>query len=283
MKEVYEFRVKEEYADRLFESAEGKKLGIVVKIRKILLSSDDPKFKRIGELNAELKKISDDYFFLGWTVNRSYTLGEIKGAELFLLRINAVFEPAGEECGTQYDESSACKYCKAGARQVSPLFLNWKQIPKNKDIAKTIAGEIVVSRRVVELFQEHKFTGAEFLPVRHRPSSSAESKDWSQLIVKSCATTVTSKTRAGVNPFDEDSEGEYRCPLGDLIGLSRLSEVWINGSTYSGEDVLASRQFVGHRMGLLRPERFIFVSPRLYQAILNENLRGFNFEIAHIE
>lgn len=68
MKEVYEFRVREEYAGRLFKPTEGKKLGWTklfgdkfVTVRKIELSVDDPKFKQVGELNTLLKEERNDF------------------------------------------------------------------------------------------------------------------------------------------------------------------------------------------------------------------------------
>ena len=67
-------------------------------------------------------------------------------ASIFLLFIIPLFEPAGEECGTKYDEAFACAQCSSGAKQVTDLFLDCRRIPKKKDAAVTFAGEIVVSR-----------------------------------------------------------------------------------------------------------------------------------------
>ncbi len=289
MKESFEFRVREKYAGRLFAPNEGKKLGWTkqfgdkfVTVRKVELSADDPKFKRVCELNDLIKKDGTDYFFAGWDIHRRYTAEDFEKAELFLIHHISTFEPAGEECGTQYDESTACKHCQAGASQVTPLFLDWKRIPKSKDIARTIAGEIVVSRRLMELFDRHSITGAKFLPIRHRPASSAESKDWFQFVAESSDAVIAAPTKTGIHPFDEDMAGECRCPLKDLIGLNRLSEVWISRSSYNGSDIVASRQFIGVRRGLLRPERLLFVSPKLRQLIEKEKVKGCKLEVAHL-
>jgi hypothetical protein len=289
MKEVYEFRVREKHASRLFALNEGKKLGWTklfgdkfVTVRKVELSVDNPKFKRVGELDALLKKEPDDFFFSSWNIRRSYTADELENAKLLLLHHIPTFEPAGEERGTRYDDSSACEHCKAGARQVTPLFLDWKRIPKGKDVVRTIAGEIVVSARLVKLFAKYSITGAEFQSIRCYPASSAESKEWFQLIAKSCSVEVMPKTRTGVNPFDEDKAGEYRCRTGDLIGLARLSEVWINRSSYTGFDIVASRQFIGTRSGLLRPERLLFISPKLRRIIEDQKITGFKLEVTHL-
>jgi hypothetical protein len=289
MKEIYEFRVREKYANLLFNPHEGKKLGWskafgdeFVIIRKIELCRGDPRLKRVGELGALIQKQHDDLFFAGWDIRRQYTADDLEKGELFLVNHISTFEPAGEECGTQYNESSACNSCKAGAQQTTPLFLNWTRIPKGKDIARTIAGEVVVSRRVVGLFQSNSIKGIEFHPVRSSPSSSAESKEWFQAVVKSRRVDVAPPTRTGINPFDEDLDGEYRCPFGHVIGLARLSEIWIGRSTYDGSDVTATNQFIGIRRGLLRPEQFLLISPRVQKLIEVEKIKGCRVEVAHL-
>ena len=259
MESIFEFRVREKYAHYLFLPDEGERLGELV--RKVKLKVSDPRFQQVGKLNASLRKERNDFFFTGWAIRRCYTADEIRQAKLFLLCRIATFEPAGEECGTQYDESLACPNCGSGAKQISPLFLDWKRIPKSKDIARTIAGEIVVSKRIVDLFDRRSITGANFGSVCHRPASSAESKEWFQLLIKSSDAEVTAPTIIGVNPFDEDTAGQYRCLRGDLIGLFPLSEVSISRSSYNGFDIVASRQFVGTRRGLLRPNDSCWCRP----------------------
>ena len=147
MEEICEFRIWEKYAARLFAPNEGKRLGSLT--RKVEMRVNDARFKAVGDLNASIQRHENDLFFTYWNIRRHYRKEELEKAELFLLWNIATFEPAGEECGTQYAESVACPKCKAGARQATPLFLDWRRIPKGKDIARTIAGEIVVSRRLV--------------------------------------------------------------------------------------------------------------------------------------
>jgi hypothetical protein len=100
---------------------------------------DDPKFKQVGELQALIKKTPNDFFFAGWIIHRKYTVEDFAKAELFLLSGIATFEPAGEERGTKYDESSACPNCNSGAKQMSPLFLDRKRISTKKDIASVVS------------------------------------------------------------------------------------------------------------------------------------------------
>ena len=280
MREIAEFRVNERFASKLFAENEGKRLG--TSIRKIELDTTDPRFAEVGRLQHELHAKHDESFFFGWNLWRKPTSQELRQAELFLLRVLAVFEPAGEERGTKYDESSSCPKCGAGAKQIGPLILDLKRIPKGKDIARTIAGEIVVSRRVAELFERHGITGVTLVPVMLNAVSSAESKDWFQLNVQSANAEIIAPTRVGINPFDDDLAGECRCLQGDLIGLNLLSEVTIRRTTWGDTDFISSRQFIGVRRGLLRPERLILVSPKAWKLIDAEKLKGVDVEIAHL-
>jgi len=279
MRELAEFRVVEEFAPKLFADNEGKRLGSV---RKIELATNDPRFERIGDLQRETRVVTGRSFFYGWALRRQYSKAEFAAASCFHLSVTAVFEPAGEERGTKYDESSGCPSCGSGAKQIGPLILDVKRIPKGKDIAKTIAGEIVVSQRVVELFERHEITGVALDPVRMSAASSAESKDWFQLNVQSASAEIVAPTRVGIDPFDDDASGECRCTLGDLLGLNLLSEVAIRATTRGDADFVSSRQFIGVRRELLRPERVILISPKVWKLIESEKLKGVEVEVARL-
>jgi hypothetical protein len=98
---------------------------------------------------------------------------------------------------------------------------------------------------------------------------------------------LTPNTIVGINPFDlsTSSEGEiYKCPKGDTIGLNLLSEPYVTDSPLIKEfDFFASRQKIGVKRGLLRPEPIYFCSPAFRQMVEEEKLSGFEFEIANIE
>lgn len=279
MRELAEFRVAEDFAGKLFSANEGTRLGSV---RKIELATNDPRFDRIGDLQSETRAVTGRSFFYGWALRRHYSKAELTTASCFHLRIRAVFEPAGEERGTKYDESSACPKCGSGAKQTGSLILDLKRIPKGKDFAKTIAGEIVVSRRVVDLFERYGVSGVALRPVRMCATSSAESKDWFQLGVQSEKAEIVAPTRVGIDPFDDDAVGECRCQLCDLLGLNLLSEVTISGKSRGDADFVSSLQFIGARRGLLRPERVILISPKVCKLIGSEKLKGVEVEIARL-
>jgi hypothetical protein len=281
MIESLELRVVEDFANRLFRPDEGKLLGSGI-VRLVRIQKDDPRLCEISSIQSQIDKECGRSFFHGWEILRKYSREEIKNAACFHLLFKSTFEPAGEECGTTYDESIACPRCGAGAKQTSSLFLDVKRIPKSKDVCRTIAGEIVVSRRVVELFARHGITGVELLPVRTKGASSVESKEWFQLIVQGSVAEISGQTRVGINPFDDDEIGECRCSLGDLVGLNLLSEITIASASRGSADIIRTRQFIGIRRGLLRPEQLILISPKLAKLIESEKIKGCGYEVAHL-
>jgi hypothetical protein len=280
IRENAEFRIDEEFAHLLFASHEGKRLGSSV--RKVELETGDPRYKRVGELQKSLRQSKGKPFFYGWSLTYDYNRSEIEAAALLHLEITSVFEPAGEECGTKYDEPAACQRCGAGASQLTALYLPEKRIPKSKDINRTIAGEIVVSAKIKELFARHRIGGAQLNPVRYSQRSSAESCDWFQLILTKTDAEIACPTRVGIDPFDEDEKGECRCPNGDTLGLSLLSEISIGALTKPQTDIAGTRQCLGCRRGLLRPERQILISLRLYRLLKAEKIKGYQVTVAHL-
>lgn len=166
MREVVEFRVDERFAPMLFADGEGTRLGDSV--RKVEIETRDPRFEKVGQLQRELRAQLGKPFFYGWSLKRRPTRQACAAAACFHLTTTGMFEPAGEECGTKYDESTACPQCGAGATQVSDLRLDLRKVPKNKDVASTIANEIIVSQRLAERMTDAGLTGFELRPVRHK-------------------------------------------------------------------------------------------------------------------
>jgi hypothetical protein len=264
---------------------------------------------------------------------------------MFLMRITSVFEPCGEECGTKYDESTACPKCGAGGIQKSTLTLDFRRLPKRADIAATIANERVVSQRLAQLMVDAGVSGFELRPVRHkarydddpadlaatsagralleeahrlgyaltswqfwvwlnRPeqsnrvdnaqrenTSKLERSDaaqrgiwpvWYQLVITSLPLPCVPPTCFGINPFDKDTEGKYRCPLGHVSGLNILSEVSVAGAAWQGSDLSLTSEFVGARGGVLRPAPLILVSPKVRALLLDNRIKGAEFEVAHL-
>jgi hypothetical protein len=276
MRECVEFRIREENAAENLPPEIGENVGYGV--RKVIVDTGDPLFAEIGRLHRAFRA-KGEYFFSGREYFRHYTRRELDQADLFHVRPKRVFEPAGEECGTTYDNSKACPECGAGAPQTSPLFLDGRRIPRNVDFAQTIAGEIVVSERVVEAVRARELTGFELEAVRLSNVGGMPS-EYFQLIVVGQAVELDPATRAGEDPFDDDSYG--RCPRGDVVGLNLLSEVTVKGETIPQADVMATRQRVGARRGLLRPRPMLLLSPRAWRTIEEAKLKGLIVEVAHL-
>ena len=164
MKIEYEFRVNEKHAQRLVGGA-GIKLGTGV--RKVVFSLDDPRLQDL-ENAVRTRRREGDLLVYSWNVKRRYTHGELDQAQANTIFVNSAFEPCGEECGTVYDESRVCPLCGAGRIQTSELILDLRKAPKGKDIARTIADEVIISQRFAELLRDVGARGCAMRPVRHR-------------------------------------------------------------------------------------------------------------------
>ncbi len=135
-------------------------------VRQVKLLATDPLFEEIGLLNTRLRASEGRSLFTYWQIHRSYTAKELESADLLQMFITTAFEPAGEECGTKYNDARACGICGAGAEQTSDLFLDLRKVPR-KEIARTIADEWIVSQRLAEIFTAAKIRGIELHLVRH--------------------------------------------------------------------------------------------------------------------
>ena len=163
MKETLELRVSEDKAHLVFSPGEGKRLGEFVRLLKLDVS--DPRMSAVAEQQRKFEA-EGTFFFAGWQYHRQYSKGELEAATHFHLTPKRHFEPAGEECGTIYDDAVACPFCKAGRRQVSPLRLDVRRIPRSVDFASTIASELVVSQRAARAFVADQVRGLQLHQVQ---------------------------------------------------------------------------------------------------------------------
>jgi hypothetical protein len=277
MRETYELRVNGKFASRLFGKNEGKRLADGL-VRLVRIAPSDPRVPEIVRLQRKLDREKGEPFFFSARVLRDYSPDELATAPLFCLNVSATFEPAGEECGTTYDDTAACSICGADAPQTSDLRLELAKIPRTRTLARTIANEVVIAGSMATQLRQVGAPKSCFQPVR-TCSSDAKSKDWCQLLVPEPTVEVAPNTRFGDELFATAAESrEHECPLGHVKGLTRLSEVYVQRESYHGEHLAASVQFVGVRRGLLRPERLLFCSPKL-AAILGKVPRGGGFGI----
>lgn len=282
MRESIDFRIAERHARRFLRPEDGKLLGSST--RKLVLDTHDIRYARVGRIEREFRK-QGSFFILSWDIRRKYTKRELEAAELSHVRLRSAFEPEGESCGTEYDDTAGCEHCGFGARQLNELRLDPSRLPRGKDLARTIAyNEIIVSTRLVEALHAHGITGARFLPVL-RKGGRGVIEDWYQLEVTSRPLGVAPVTRFGVDPFDADEAGEYRCPLGHILGLNILSELSVVREDWDGADLCATRQWTGVRSrngGAFRPHPLLLISQKLRRLLGELNAKGFELEVAHL-
>jgi hypothetical protein len=167
MRETMEFRIPEDKAQEFLLPGDGVCLG--GSVRKVTASVTDPLTAIIASIQRELRE-RGEFFFLGWKIHRRYSQVEIRSAEAFMIEAKRWVEPCGEECGTIYDESNACKYCGSQERQASDLILDAGSLPKSGSLAlaMTIGRETIVSEAFVRLFESNEFSGAFLVPLRQK-------------------------------------------------------------------------------------------------------------------
>ncbi|MBB1139574.1 hypothetical protein [Myroides sp. WP-1] len=290
MKEIVELRVNCDYVYLLFKVDESKNLETSVKV--VEVDKEDPLYNQISVIREEVKNKYGQSLFFGWRIKRKYTKRELALASLLHVKIKTSFEPAGEECGTLYDETVACSVCGANRKQLTTLILKKGKIPK-KDIVRTLGGEVVVSKKFVNAVRQRNLKGLQFIPTNV--------ENYYQLITNT-EVELSSNTIVGIDPWDFSTCSEereftvsgdtpvqfekeiYKCPKGDTIGLNMLSEPYLLNSKFIGDfDFFSSRQKVGVKRGLLRPEAIYICSQEFKKMIDEEKLTGIEFEIAHIE
>lgn len=276
MQETIEFRIPESHAEQYLPADAGVRLGIT---RKLEVHSGDPLLSHIERIERKLNA-EGRAFFTAWIPHRRYSRQELIDSELLKVETKKVFEPAGEECGTVYDDTQACPACGAGSPQLTSLLLDGRRIPRGVDFASTIAGEVIVSKRVADLFAAEKLRGAEFVAVRLDNEDKRPSEEWYQIKGVGAQADLHSSTRAGIDPFDHGEGG--RCPRCDLVGLNLLSEVSIRRESYDGSDLAETKQLIGVRRGLLRPRPVMLLSPKAWRAIDRAKLKGLVVEAAHL-
>jgi hypothetical protein len=280
MDETTEFRISEKFAPLLFGEDEGKKISEAV--RSIKISTSDPKYIRIGELNKEMLRIHREPFFYGWRTDRRFSAEEIKEASLFLLVPKKVVNQSGEEFGTKYLTSEGLSINGELETQCGPLKLNLNKIAKRHDIVVTLGGEIIVSKKFFELCTKTSLSGILFNEVIDASNGERVSQDWFQIDVPRHCMNIIWPTLVGDDPFDIDPNRDYKKSNQSVIGLNRISQVTIESNTEATPDFSTSYQYIGIHRGLLRPRPLIFVTPKAATLLSGQNISGLKLEVVNI-
>jgi hypothetical protein len=126
-----------------------------------------------------------------------------------------------------------------------------------------------------ELNWEHPPPASAAIAREYRP------EDWATLIAQDVRWLEWSKQMYKQDRWAR-RHSEYRCPEGHTIGLNILSELSVRGADFQGCDLAVTDQYIGARQGVLRPERLLVASTRLYKFLQEAGLKGITFEVAHL-
>lgn len=277
MKEVYEFRLFEREAQEHLAADVGIRHGLA---RVVVTSRGDQVFRAVG--NAQRKLIRrGDRLIASWNVRRTYTSPELARAEAFRLLVTSTFEPSGEECGTEFDDSLSCDICGVGRLQTSVLRLEGSRIPRT-DFSNTIAREVIVTSGTASKLEALGASGVDFGAIQSCGGASVQLDDWRQVRVTGPTVRVASRTKWGHTPFDAEPAGSEICARGHVRGVNVLSEVFLDRSTWTGADFAVTQEHEGIPMGLIRPWPIVIISRRAWLWLREIAATGWAAEIAHI-
>ena len=288
MKEKIEFRVFKKFAHLLFSDDEGKDVGTIVK--KIIIDRNSPKVKQIGEIDKRLWIDKNEMFYAAWGIIRKYSHIELSNSPILHLKIRKRLEMDGIEYGTIYDETAACPICGANRKQLSELHLRKGNWMGKHDIAMTLAGDVIVSKKFKDFVNQNNLYGLSFMPLY---TGNTLSEDYFQLSFTE-ELTVSTHTRFGVDIFGNNHEivngvrvclssDPAKCPNGDNMGLNILSEIYIKKATIpANADFIVSKQTYGGKGGLFHPYHMYFCSQRAMQLMKENGIKGFDYEVTHL-
>jgi hypothetical protein len=280
LQETYEFRIFSEYSKKYSLDQYAEDLGAAKRIK---TARDTLLFDKIKRATL-IEEKNGNPLFAGWHITRTYSEEELRKAELFRFWQDGAV-PLLEAKKTQsYDESIACPYCLSGAQQIGPLEISF---PRNfrSDFSRLPSGQVIVSRLFSNLLRKESVSGIELVDLRaQRPKKSATviapRLSYRQMKISEHSAELVAPSLFGDFPF-RDSIKSYLCGLDHILGLNVLSEVHIRKSSIGGHDVTSSSKFVGAKRGAFMPNRLLFCTPKFRQIVLQNDIRGINFEIAY--
>jgi hypothetical protein len=209
---------------------------------------------------------------------------ELRAAKLLYMHVWIHNAPSGHPReGTSYDETAACPECGDGVRQLSPLRLKNKEVPKPGALLGGIRDQVLVHATLAREMCSVGLTGVLFEPVL---DAGGGPLPWRQLVVERSMPPMTLATR-GVVRGRGSAEGPcVRCgcdgyfdsgadpfvPMYDATALEDLPDFALTaerfgtgawGSAAPGQRHLASRR--------------IIVRPAVYAFFRERKVRGVRF------
>jgi hypothetical protein len=287
MRLTLDMRIAEDWAEKRLGSSVGKPLihtlGMPTSTRQVIVDANDPLVEEIKQKVLASERWGESLFCF---VNMDYEYAgeELAAASLLRLRPTVLVRTYGERYGTHYDDTNACPKCGAGRVQRSPLVMDPRYLKKKKkDFLVTItADEWIVSAKLANLLRQLAGHDCTFEPIHDLRGD--EMGDWLQLKVHKVFGSAVAPTKFGLNYFHpEDPKGEYVCPQHHLSGLNVLSELYMKPDGNNSFPALSiSRNRVGRKAGWIVPAPFLLITRALADALLENNIRGFGLDVAHV-
>jgi hypothetical protein len=115
-----------------------------------------------------------------------------------------------------------------------------------------------------------------------RRAKASSAGAFAQLTIQSKPLTVSSKTLFGENPFRPGSGESCKCAFGEVRGKYLLSPLSVIGSSWDGSDICIGDVHWMAKGGLFRPWRLLVISKRLFDAMRQAKMKGFDFEVVEM-
>ena len=277
MRETLELRVHLDEAGGLFADNEGVALGLG-SLRKVMIDAGDPRLSAIQARQIEMRR-DGKFLYLYWHYHRRYSKRELAEAPLLTLSVGWSSEVSGDRAGTVYTSAHACPVCGAGVTKLSPLRVHLGKLPRIKDIVRGHTGEFVVSNHFVEACIGAGAKGVEFIPVEFRRVPKGKAPAWYEMRSTADPISMLGGTRfAHAALPDPERDAQDRCPMGDTMAHSRISEIRVAVGALPDADLFETREY----LGTSQPYREMLMSGRLYRALLAAGVHGLGVEIARL-
>jgi hypothetical protein len=207
---------------------------------------------------------------------------ELRAAKLLYMHVWIHNAPNGHPReGTAYDDSGACPECGDGVRQISPLRLKPKEVPKAGALLGGIRDEVLVHESLACAIVQAGLRGVAFQPVLDVAGSTLP---WRQLIVEQSMPPMTLATRgvvrgrgsgegpcarcgcdgyfdSGADPFVPAYESSALEELPDFARTAERFGTGAWGTAAHGQRHLASRRII------VRPAVYAFFRARKVRGV----------------
>jgi len=288
MRLVFDIRIAEDWAEKHLAPNVGKPLsqgpGFPVVTRQIIVDATDPLALEIREKVLASERRGDSLFCFV-NLDYYYDKAELDRATLLRFRPTVLVRTYGQRYGTEYDDSNACPKCGAGRVQRSPLVMDPRYLnKKKKDFLVTItAEEWIVSARLAKVLRQYASHYCTLEAVHDLRGNSIDG--WFQLKVNSVFGLAVPPTKFGLDYFHpEDTKGEYVCPQHCLAGLNLISELYVKPQVQPDQwpTFSMTKNRVGRKAGWIVPAPLLLVTRRLADALVENKIRGFGLDVAHV-